>query len=672
MKNLPNITRRLIILALATLILTTSMAHNSFAVSRTDKGRIEVGSTVAPPSSVPTPTPGPADDALLAYSKFDPGTFQNDIFRRRADGAGLLNLSQSPDQEFIFAWSPDGTKLAFVSYKTGPTRADIYVVNADGTNFTQVTNTPDEYKDWFAWSPDSTRLVFTSRDLAATFSLVKTINADGSNLVTISPAGASDYFPAWSPDGTHLSFLRFTVSSANNYVVNADGSNPLKINNAANERDASATWSADGTHLAFVRYSTGNPLGAIGDVYTVRPDGSDLLQLTNDQVAYTNPPKWSPNGLRLSFNSTRNDMLSLDVVNADGSGLTTIINSAEFFPGPEKWSPDGSRLVYQTCSGECERAGVYVVNADGTGAQQLGNDIEHNFGPDWSSDGARLAFASNRDGISSIDIINSDGTGRVDLTNQAGDYGVPKWRPVPQSNTPAGTNVTVTVVGVQLTFANVTQAGQTTATPIDPATAGTLPGGYTLFNGSLAFQITTTAIYSGTITVCIVDSSVNDPTTFASLRILHGEGGTLVDRTILSPDAPAPNFSTRTLCARVTSLSPFVIAKLVYGVQVLFDQTKPVKSGATLPVKLQLTNASGVNVSSASLVVTALSVLRVSTNTSGEVQDSGNANPDNNFRYAGGFYIYNLSTKGYAPGTYLLRFRAGTDVVNYSVQFQVK
>ena len=261
-------------------------------------------------------------------------------------------------------------------------------------------------------------------------------------------------------------------------------------------------------------------------------------------------------------------------------------------------------------------------------------------------------------------------------TSSAGAYDafVAKIDPTIPANTPVGTNVVYQSGNVTVTFDQVTVAGNTTITPIPPASAGTLPGQYVLTGDSVAFEITTTASYAGSITVCIVDSSVADQATFDSLRILHGEAGMLVDRTILPPDAPAPDFNTRMICARVTSLSPFVIAKLTasYGIQVLFDQTKPVKSGSTLPVKLQLTSSTGANVSSASIVVTALSVVRISTNVSGAVQDSGNANPDNNFRFAGGSYIFNLSTRGYATGTYRLRFKAGSDPVVHTVDFQVK
>lgn len=131
------------------------------------------------------------------------------------------------------------------------------------------------------------------------------------------------------------------------------------------------------------------------------------------------------------------------------------------------------------------------------------------------------------------------------------------------TNTPTGPNVTVTPSGsnaVTLSFANVTSGGLTTATPIDPATAGSLPDSFTAFGG-LAYNITTTAQVSPPIDVCFNVAGVSDQALFDSLRIFHNEGGTLVDRTILPPNSPAPNFATGTLCARVSSLSPFVLAR---------------------------------------------------------------------------------------------------------------
>ncbi len=126
-------------------------------------------------------------------------------------------------------------------------------------------------------------------------------------------------------------------------------------------------------------------------------------------------------------------------------------------------------------------------------------------------------------------------------------------------NTPPGTNVTVQVGGVTITYSNVQVPGNTTVTPISLASVGPLPSGYAVI-GNLAFEIATDAIVSGPITLTFTVPSVNDAQVFANLRVLHSENFKLIDRTILPPNAPAPNFASRSISARVGSLSPFVIA----------------------------------------------------------------------------------------------------------------
>jgi uncharacterized repeat protein (TIGR01451 family) len=272
--------------------------------------------------------------------------------------------------------------------------------------------------------------------------------------------------------------------------------------------------------------------------------------------------------------------------------------------------------------------------------------------------------------------VSSHAACEPDLLNNSATTGITVVEP---TNTSVGEGVSVQIGDTVITFANVTAAGLTTVTPIDPASVGLMPGGYTLTDGSLAFEIKTTAQYSGPIQICFRPFGVNDSVAFDELRILHGEDGVLVDRTILAPDAPAPDFNTRTIYARVYSLSPFVIARAhpLYGVRALFDQTKANKSGSTIPIKLQLTSPSGAgNLSSKTITVTALNIVRLSNNASGTLNDAGNANPDYDFRYdsgvSGGGYIFNLKTTGYATGTYLMRFKAGNDPIIHTVQFQVR
>jgi Tol biopolymer transport system component len=556
-------------------------------------------------SATPEPVFAQTASSRLVFER------QRQIYTVNTDGTSPINLSRNTADERAPSWTPDATKILFNStrdgnglniYRMNPDGSDaqivgppgkgpvlspdgtriayigsgapegieaLYVMNADGTNLVRLTDTPDESDNFPVWSPDSTRVSFSSHRQESNDSFVRTINADGTNLVTISPPGSHNDFPAWSPDGARVSFLRRTYddlgnnTSANVYVVNADGSNPVRFDNAANEWDGAAVWSPDGARLAFLRANS-SP-SQMADLYTIRPDGSDLRRLTTGQMAFEGSIiQWSPDGSKLSFASVHENVQELDVINADGSGLVTVISSTNFLSGAEKWSPDGSKLVYQTCIGECESAGIYIVNVDGTNRYQLGDERERNFFADWSPDGTRLAFESSRNGVSSIDIINADGTGRVDVTNQQGIYSRPKWRPRPQQNTPAGANVTVTENGVTLTFSSVTTAGQTTVTLVDPNSLSGIPGEYVINGNSLAFEITTTAAYTGPITIGFHVPGVNDSAAFDALRVLHGEpppSPNFVDRTILAPDTPSHDFPARKVYARVTSLSPFVVAE---------------------------------------------------------------------------------------------------------------
>ncbi|HKV37187.1 MAG TPA: Ig-like domain-containing protein [Pyrinomonadaceae bacterium] len=109
-----------------------------------------------------------------------------------------------------------------------------------------------------------------------------------------------------------------------------------------------------------------------------------------------------------------------------------------------------------------------------------------------------------------------------------------------------------------------------------------------------------------------------------------------------------------------------------FNVCLQYDPTKAVKSGAAYPIKIQLCDGNGNNVSSPSIVVHAVGVGLVSSVSYGEVITAGNANPDNNFRFSDNMYILNLKTTGLSTGVYNLYFTAGSDPVLHTVQFQVK
>jgi hypothetical protein len=123
---------------------------------------------------------------------------------------------------------------------------------------------------------------------------------------------------------------------------------------------------------------------------------------------------------------------------------------------------------------------------------------------------------------------------------------------------------------------------------------------------------------------------------------------------------------------------PSQVNYTVYNICALYDQTKAVHSGATIPVKMYLCNSTGaVDLSSSSIVVHATGLLQLTLGTSDPVIDAGNANPDMDFRFdstlgPSGGYIFNLKTTGLGTGNWVIQFTVAGDPTSHSLAFGVK
>jgi hypothetical protein len=114
-----------------------------------------------------------------------------------------------------------------------------------------------------------------------------------------------------------------------------------------------------------------------------------------------------------------------------------------------------------------------------------------------------------------------------------------------------------------------------------------------------------------------------------------------------------------------------------YNICALYDQTKAVQSNATVPVRFYLCDADQADVSSSSIAVNVTGIQLISTATSTDVVTYPVATADSNFRYSSdlgpsGGYIMNVSTKGYASGTYQVTFTVANDPIQHSLQFEVR
>jgi Tol biopolymer transport system component len=183
---------------------------------------------------------------------------------------------------------------------------------------------------------------------------------------------------------------------------------PAALNDNGVTGDDSPSWSPTGNEIAYTSFQHG-----LGDIWVMRPDGTDQRRLTTDP-AYDDIPMFSPDGQRIAFVSNRSGSLQIWVMNADGSDQHQITASAgtNYFP---TWSPDGSRIAFRSDrDGDAE---IYSMRADGSDVKRLTDDASIDFSPNWGPDG-RILYVSNRDtgGKSSLWVMNGDGSDQHRLT----------------------------------------------------------------------------------------------------------------------------------------------------------------------------------------------------------------------------------------------------------------
>jgi Tol biopolymer transport system component len=147
-------------------------------------------------------------------------------------------------------------------------------------------------------------------------------------------------------------------------------------------------------------------------------------------------PAWSPDGTRIAFQSNRTGDHEIYVMNADGSGVRQLTDSDGLDVHPS-WSPDGSRIVFASARttqmySSPGKLQIYVMDADGQHPVRLTNNQVNDYSPEWSPDGQRIAFLSDRDGIPEVYVMRLDGSQQTNVTAhlpKGTERGNPHWHP---------------------------------------------------------------------------------------------------------------------------------------------------------------------------------------------------------------------------------------------------
>jgi Tol biopolymer transport system component len=230
-----------------------------------------------------TPTPR---DSVVGLNAEDWELWSSD-----ADGRNALARFE---HETGAAWAPGNERIANAGRPVGYDDYWIWVKTADMNLGRAVADMPGIASSP-TWSPDGTALVFAHRPHKSEQSELWRVEVAagaplGGGSEEPQPLGSraiAGEDPTWSPDGSRIAY----INDGRLYTVDADGTGEHPVLDMADAQFDPA-WSPDGQWIAFAMGDAPSQSDARAHVYIVRPDGSDLTQIT-DGVSYDRTPAWA-------------------------------------------------------------------------------------------------------------------------------------------------------------------------------------------------------------------------------------------------------------------------------------------------------------------------------------------------------------------------------------------
>ncbi len=311
---------------------------------------------------------------------------------------------------------------------------DVVVIAGDPARSSPLTTeeiSGDESCCTLAWSSDGTHLLIGSDEH------LSTVAADGTGHHEIVDEEIVSGVPAWSPDGTRIAVGFEVDGSPRLFVIDADGTGRR---NLTPDRQTvgdvgSYAWSPDGRSIVFgaAPGTAGGETAATLDVLSA--EGGPIRQVlrADPGLAITewSSPAWSPDAGSIVYDVSAGSPLDirLELVSAEAKGAAP----KQLSPAGEDayaavWSPDGRWVAFTVWRGGTGPADLYVMNADGSGARKLAEDVGANDHP-WSPDSASITFGRTGAGsdLDGLWLVNASSGQAARLSEQTVTGGI-AWR----------------------------------------------------------------------------------------------------------------------------------------------------------------------------------------------------------------------------------------------------
>jgi len=305
--------------------------------------------------------------------------------------------------------SPNGKYVAYVrrsnDIMSDSSRANVWLASVDGKSHRPLLSSKKSYYS-IRWSPDGSRLAYLSNEEGKPQLYVRWMDTGQTALVTNVTSNPSNM--TWSPDGKHIAF---TMS------VDAK-EKPLDIKMP--KKPDGAKWSPSFQYITKARYQA-DGRGILEPAYThifiVPADGGTARQLTSGNYHHNGRLSFSPDSDKIYFSANRSDNWEYEPVEGDIFSVDMMGNIAQLtndkgLESSPVVSPDGKHIAYARRDDEkvmYKNSYLYVMKSDGTDAQNLTKDIDNSVSNFHWKDNKHVYFQQSVRGLAQVDVVSLSG-----------------------------------------------------------------------------------------------------------------------------------------------------------------------------------------------------------------------------------------------------------------------